>query len=206
MKLATDQVEMVQHTPLEFSNETESIKITGFWMFLVTDVLIFASLFSSYAVFRNQVAQGPTAAQLYTLGPVILETFLLLTSSFTIGLAIYSMRREKKAATIMWVILTLLLGAGFVTAEIHDFITFVAAGATWHKSAFLSGFYILVGTHGLHVTMGILWAITILFQIGRRGFTPVTTRKLFTFSLYWHFLDIVWIFILSFVYLGGKIG
>lgn len=196
---------IAQHVPMEFSDEKESVKITGFWMFLVTDVLIFGSLFSSYAVFKNQVAAGPTANQLFTLGPVILETLLLLTSSFTIGLAIYAMRKQNKRALMIWLILTLLLGAGFVTAEIHDFVTFVSAGATWHKSAFLSGFYILVGTHGAHVTFGIIWAATLLFQVARRGLTAVTTRKLFTFSLYWHFLDIVWIFIFTFVYLNGKI-
>lgn len=205
MRQPAENASVQPHLPLEFSSEMESIKITGFWMFLVTDILIFASLFASYAVFRGQVAQGPTPAHLFKLGPIILETVLLLTSSFTVGLAIYSMRKQNKKAVMAWMIVTLLLGAGFVTAEIHDFVSFVALGATWHKSAFLSGFFLLVGTHGFHVTMGILWAITILFQVARRGFTPVTTRKLFTFSLYWHFLDIVWIFILTFVYLNGKI-
>lgn len=205
MSVPVAQEEIEQHLPLEFADEKESIKITGFWMFLVTDVLIFGSLFSSYAVYRTSVAQGPSPYQLFSFGPVILETVLLLTSSFTIGLAIYSMRRQNKQATIAWLIVTLLLGAGFVTSEIHDFVGYVAAGATWHQSAFLSAFFILVGTHGAHVTFGILWATTLLIQLIRKGFTSVTTRKLFTFSLYWHFLDIVWIFIFTFVYLNGKI-
>lgn len=193
------------HLPLEFSSEKESIKITGFWMFLVTDVLVFASLFSVYAVYRHAVAQGPTPGHLYTLGPVILETLLLLTSSFTIGIGIYAMRIKSVKLTTLWVIITLILGAAFVTTEVHDFVTYIASGATWHQSAFLSGFYILVGTHGAHVSFGIFWAITILLQLKKRGFTAVTTRKLFTFSLYWHFLDIVWVFIFTFVYLGAKI-
>lgn len=201
----TSEETLEHHLPLEFADEKESLKITGFWMFLVTDILIFASLFASYAVFRPQVAEGPTPSQLFTMGPVILETVLLLTSSFTVGLAIYSMRKQNKTALMFWTIFTLLLGAGFVFSEINDFVSYVASGATWHKSAFLSGFYILVGTHGAHVTFGILWAVTLLFQVARRGFTAVTNRKLFTFSLYWHFLDVVWIFIFTFVYLNAKI-
>lgn len=205
MSLPVAEENLEQHLPLEFSDEKESIKITGFWMFLVTDVLIFGSLFSSYAVYRSAFAQGPTPNQLFTFGPVILETLLLLTSSFTIGLAIYAMRKQNKKALMAWLVVTLLLGAGFVTSEVHDFVGYVASGATWHQSGFLSAFFFLVGTHGAHVTFGILWALTLLIQVARRGLTPITARKLFTFSLYWHFLDIVWIFIFTFVYLNGKI-
>lgn len=194
-----------QHLPVEFADEKESIKITGFWMFLVTDILIFGSLFSNYAVMRNATAMGPTAGQLFQMGPVMLETLLLLTSSFTIGLGIYAMRKGRTRAVIWWTLLTILLGAGFVFTEIHDFISFAAVGATWHTSAFLSAFDILVGTHGAHVTFGIFWAITLLFQLKKRGITAQTARKIYTFSLYWHFLDIVWIFIYTFVYLNGKI-
>ncbi|MCL5115575.1 MAG: cytochrome (ubi)quinol oxidase subunit III [Firmicutes bacterium] len=195
----------VQHLPVEFADEKESIKITGFWMFLVTDVLIFGSLFSTYAVYRGAVAQGPSANQLFQMGPVMLETLLLLTSSFTIGLGIYAMRKGNVKALMGWMLVTILLGAGFVGTEIHDFVSFAAIGATWHTSAFLSAFDILVGTHGAHVTFGIFWAVTLLFQLKKRGITAQTARKVFTYSLYWHFLDIVWIFIYTFVYLNGKI-
>jgi cytochrome aa3-600 menaquinol oxidase subunit 3 len=140
------------------------------------------------------------------LGPVFLETMLLLTSSFTVGIAIWSMRQGRLKALRLWLLATLILGAAFVTSEIHDFVTMVGQGLTWHQSAFLSAFYVLVGTHGGHVTFGIIWAVTLLLQLGRRGLTPVTARKVYTFSLYWHFLDIVWVFIFTFVYLGGKIG
>ncbi len=198
--------EHVQHLPIEFANEKESIKITGFWMFLVTDILIFASLFSTYAVMHNAVAMGPSSQQLFQMGPVMLETLLLLTSSFTIGLGIYAMRKGQARALIYWILLTILLGAGFVFTEIHDFVSFAAIHATWHTSAFLSAFDILVGTHGAHVTFGIFWAVTLLFQLKKRGITAQTARKVFTFSLYWHFLDIVWIFIYTFVYLNGRIG
>jgi cytochrome aa3-600 menaquinol oxidase subunit 3 len=192
--------------PLEFADEQESVKITGFWMFLVTDVLIFGSLFSTYAVFHNSVAAGPTSQQLFKMGPVLAETLLLLSSSFTIGLGIYAMRKGQVRATMAWMVVTMLLGAGFVGTEIHDFVSFAAEHATWHTSAFLSAFDILVGTHGAHVTFGIFWALTLLFQLRKRGITARMARKIYTFSLYWHFLDIVWIFIFTFVYLNGKIG
>lgn len=197
--------EPLRQLPLEFANEEESIKITGFWMFLVTDVLIFASLFSVYSVYYSRVAQGPGPAQLFHLAPTLLETLLLLTSSFTVGIAVWAMRRGQLRAAMAWVVGTLVLGAGFVATEIHEFVGDVAAGYTMHTSAFLSSFFALVATHGAHVTFGILWAVTLLVQLARRGFTPVTTRKLYTFSLYWHFLDIVWVFIFTYVYLNGKL-
>jgi heme/copper-type cytochrome/quinol oxidase subunit 3 len=192
--------------PLEFSKEQESLKITGFWMFLVTDLLIFGSLFAVYAVYQSRLAAGPGPGQLFQMGPVLLETMLLLTSSFTVGLAVLAMRRGQVRALTAWLVVTLLLGAGFVVNELRDFATYIAAGAGWHVRACLSAFFFLVSTHGFHVTFGILWALTLLVQLSRRGLTPVTARKLFTFSLYWHFLDIVWIFIFSYVYLGGHIG
>ncbi len=192
--------------PLELSDEQESVKITGFWMFLVTDVLIFASLFSAYAVYRPRVATGPGPLELFHFGPALLETLLLLTSSFTVGIAIYEMRKGRPGGVMAWTIATLALGAAFVFLEIHEFASYAALGATWHQSAFLSAFYVLVGTHGAHVSFGILWAVTLLVQLARRGLTPVTARKLYTFSLYWHFLDVVWVFIFTVVYLMGKIA
>lgn len=192
--------------PLELSDEKESIKITGFWMFLVTDVLIFASLFSAYAVYRPRVAAGPGPQQLFHFGPALLETLLLLTSSFTVGLAIHEMRNDRRTGLVAWTVATLVLGSGFVAMELHEFASYASLGATWHQSAFLSAFYVLVGTHGVHVTFGILWAVTLLVQLARRGLTPVTARKLYTFALYWHFLDVVWVFIFTVVYLMGKVG
>ena len=192
--------------PAEFADEEQSLHIAGFWMFLVTDILIFASLFAAYAVYRPMVASGPSAAQLFGLGPTLLETGLLLTSSFTVGIAVWFMRRGQRSAMVAWVVLTLLLGAGFVGTELHEFVADVAVGASWHTSAFLSSFFLLVSTHGAHVTFGLLWAVALLAQVGRRGLTAVTRRKIYTFSLYWHFLDIIWIFIFTAVYLGAKIA
>jgi len=173
-------------------------------MFLVTDVLIFASLFSVYAVYRSQVAQGPSAAQVFGLGPVLLETLLLLTSSFTCSLAVYAMRAGNRRALLALLGVTLALGLGFVSLEIHDFASLVAAGYTWSRGSFLSAFFTLVGTHGAHVSFGILWGLAILVQLVRRGIRPITARKLYTFALYWHFLDLVWIFLFTVVFLSTK--
>lgn len=205
MSYSVAKPEVVEDLPLELADEHESVKVLGFWMFLVTDLLIFGSLFAVYAVYHTRLASGPSAFQIFSLGPALLETLLLLTSSFTVGLAVYGMRSGNLRMVQIWLVVTLLLGAGFVASELRDFITLVAAGHSWHQSAFLSSFFLLVGAHGTHVTFGILWAITLLIQVSRRGINAVTSRKIFTFSLYWHFLDIVWIFIFTFVYLGGKI-
>lgn len=194
------------HLPLEFSTMEESIKIMGFWMFLVTDVLIFASLFAVYAVYHTRVSRGPTPAHLFTLGPALLETLLLLTSSFTVGLALFALRQQALKRLFAWLAVTLLLGAGFLATEIHEFASDVSHGFTWHVSGFLSGFFVLVGTHGAHVTAGIIWSVLVALQIGKRGLTPVTARKFYTFTLYWHFLDIVWVFIFTYVYLSAKLG
>ena len=194
-----------ERLPTEFANEEESLKITGFWLFLVTDVLIFASLFATYAVYQTRVASGPSPAQLFSLGPATIETVLLLTSSFTVGMSIWAMRQKKVRALWGWTLTTLALGAGFVVLELREFMAYGAAGHTWHQSGFLSAFFVLVGTHGAHVSVGIIWAITILVQVARRGLTPATTRKLYTFSLYWHFLDVIWVFIFTAVYLAAKI-
>ncbi len=192
--------------PLEFSDADQGRHILGVWAFLASDVVLFCCLFASYAVYRGRVASGPTPAELFGYGPALLETMLLLSSSFTCSLAIHEMRRGRARPLSAMLVLTTLLGAGFVAMELHDFTSIVALGHTWHQSAFLSAFFTLVGTHGAHVSFGILWALALLAQLARRGLTPITARKVYTFALYWHFLDIVWIFIFSFVYLIGKVG
>jgi cytochrome aa3-600 menaquinol oxidase subunit 3 len=191
--------------PPEFADEAESLRITGFWLFLVTDLLVFASLFASYAVYRPLAVAGPPPASLFHLGPVLAETLILLTSSFTVAIATWQMRWGAPPALAFWLLLTLLLGLSFVLLEVHEFAGDLAIGAGWQGSSFLSSFFLLVATHGAHVSFGILWALALLFQLRRRGLTPTTARKLYTFALYWHFLDIVWVFIFTFVYLGGRI-
>ncbi len=206
IRFADEPAHHLAGVPLEFADEEQSLKITGFWMVLVTDLLIFASLFASYAVYRPMVAAGPSGAQLFGLGSAIAETLFLLTSSFTVGIAVWYMRRGNQRAMIGWIVLTLLLGAGFLGLELHEFAVDIARGASWQTSAFLSSFFLLVSTHGAHVLFGILWAVGIVVQVLRRGLNAVTARKVYTFSLYWHFLDIIWVFIFTVVYLGAKIA
>lgn len=189
--------------PLEYSTEDNRNRIFGFWVFLGAEIVLFATLFAVYLTLWNRPGDGPSASELFEMKPVLLETFLLLTSSFTIGLAINAMRHGFKKATMVFFAITLVLGLGFLGTEIIEFVTYVGEGATLQTSGFLSSLFVLLGTHGAHVTMGLLWGISLLIQIARYGFNPVTANKSFIFSLYWHFLDVVWIFIFSFVYLKG---
>lgn len=192
--------------PLEYQSEQSRLNILGFWVFLGAEIVLFATLFASYLVLAGRTADGPTPAQIFEVKPVMIETLLLLTSSFTCGIAIHEMRKENKNGMLLWFILTLLLGAGFLYMEIEEFIMYVGHGATLPTSGFLSAFFVLLGTHGAHVTGGIIWATCVIIQILKRGLTPVTARKVFIISLYWHFLDVVWIFIYTLVYLNGMVA
>lgn len=183
--------------------DQESLKTFGFWLFLITDVILFATLFATYVVLRNNTNGGPTADELFQMPIIIAETFILLTSSFTSGLAVLAMHRRNLRALIGWLGVTALLGAGFIALEVWEFVHLVHEGATIGTSAFLSGFYALVGTHGLHVSLGLVWMIALMLQLRKRGITPVTERKVNVLSLYWHFLDVVWIFVFTVVYLMG---
>lgn len=181
----------------------ESIKTFGFWLFLITDCILFGVLFATYMVLRFNTNGGPTAEELFQMPGVIAETFILLTSSFTSGLAVLSMNEGNKKGLIGWLIVTAVLGAAFITLEVTEFVHMVHEGATIGTSAFLSAFYTLVGTHGLHVSLGLVWMTALIIQLSRRGITPVTKRKVNVISLYWHFLDVIWIFVFSIVYLMG---
>ncbi|MCR8642805.1 cytochrome aa3 quinol oxidase subunit III [Paenibacillus sp. N1-5-1-14] len=189
--------------PLEYSTEENSNKIFGFWLFLGAEIALFSTLFAVYFTLWNRTGTGPTGPEIFEMNGVLIETFLLLTSSFTCGLAIHAMRLGLKKPMMIFFSITLLLGLGFLTVEIIEFFTYVHEGATLTTSAFLSSLFVLLGTHGAHVTFGLLWGTAILLQVKRQGFTPETANKSFIFSLYWHFLDVVWIFIFSFVYLKG---
>ncbi|MEH7438321.1 cytochrome aa3 quinol oxidase subunit III [Neobacillus drentensis] len=192
--------------PLEYQTEQNRMNILGFWIFLGAEIVLFGTLFAVFSVLNTRYAGGPTPKDLFEIKDVMVETILLLTSSFTMGLAIYEMRRHNRNGMLLWFIITILLGAGFVFMEITEFIHYVHEGATMQTSAFLSSFFVLLGTHGLHVSMGIGWAVMVIIQILRRGLTPVTARKTFIIGLYWHFLDVVWIFIFTFVYLARMVG
>jgi len=184
-------------------HDLEALRMMGFWIFIITDCIIFGTLFATYAVLQNNTAGGPSGHELFEMPGVIAETFILLTSSFTSGLAVLSMNRGDKKGLIGWLIVTALLGASFITLEVTEFLKMIDEGAKISTSAFLSAFYTLVGTHGLHVSIGLIWMIALMIQVGKRGITPVTKRKINNISLYWHFLDVVWIFVFTIVYMMG---
>lgn len=196
---------VVEAKPLEYQDPHQSIKILGFWIFLATDMLLFGCLFATYLVIRTHTDGGPSAHDLFDIPGFTAETFILLTSSFTGGLSTLAMRNGNKKAVVGWLIVTLLLGLSFVGLEVKEFIADVAQGATMQRSAFLSGFFTLVGTHGTHVSIGIVWMFLTMLQIAKRGITPITARKVFVVNLYWHFLDVVWVFIFTVVYLSGVV-
>jgi len=190
-----------ENTHNDGHHDLESMRLMGFWIFLMTDCILFGSLFATYIVLSGNTDGGLTGAELFGLNGVIASTFILLTSSFTSGLAVLSMNRGDRRGLIGWLAVTALLGASFIALEVTEFAHLVHEGANIATSAFWSGFYTLVGTHGLHVSLGLVWMIALMIQLGRHGITPVTRRKVGVISLYWHFLDVVWIFVFTFVYL-----
>lgn len=178
----------------------------GFWLYIMTDCVLFATLFATYGVLRNNTAGGPGASELFSLPFVLVETLLLLTSSFTAGLALLAVHSKNKQAALLLLGATFLLGLGFLGMELHEFSTLLSEGHSWTTSAFLTAFFTLVGTHGLHITVGLLWLGVLVVQILKKGFTYSTVKRLTLFSMFWHFLDIVWIFIFTIVYLLGAIS
>lgn len=183
-------------------HDQESMRMMGFWIFLITDCIMFGTLFATFVVLSKSFAEGP-GPELFQMSGVIAETFILLTSSFTSGLAVLAMHQGNVKGLLRWLTVTILLGAAFMTLEITEFVHLVHEGANIGTSAYWSAFYTLVSTHGIHVSIGLVWMIAIMLQISKRGLTPITTRKVSMVSLYWHFLDVVWIFVFTFVYLMG---
>jgi len=181
--------------------ESNDRAVFGFWVYLMTDLLMFSVLFAVFAVLHGNAAGGPTGRELFNQQVALAETLLLLTSSFTAGLGLLAARLGQKWRTLLWFGATFLLGAAFLTLELREFGQFIHEGHTWQSSAFLSSFFALVGTHGLHITFGLTWMLTTLIYILARGLSPSIVRKLTYLSLFWHFLDIVWIFIFTIVYL-----
>ena len=175
----------------------------GFWVYLMTDLIIFGVLFAVYFVLRDSTFGGPSTDRLFSLSTALTNTIVLLTSSFTCGLATLAARSKKLNQTIAWLSVTFVLGATFLGLELSEFSRFVTMGASWQRSAFLSAFFTLVGTHGLHIAVGLLWIMVAIIQLKVRGLTPGVVSKLDRFTLFWHFLDIVWIFIFTTVYLMG---
>lgn len=180
-----------------------SSTMLGFWIYLMSDCLIFAVLFATYGVLGGNYAAGPSPKDLFDLKLVALNTSMLLLSSITYGFAMLAMVRKRVAATQGWLTITALFGLAFVGIELYEFAHMIHEGATPQRSAFLSSFYTLVGTHGLHVSFGLIWLFTLMAQIGRHGLIPANTRRLMCLSMFWHFLDVIWIGVFSFVYLLG---
>ncbi|HUS26354.1 MAG TPA: cytochrome o ubiquinol oxidase subunit III [Nevskiaceae bacterium] len=178
----------------------------GFWVYLMTDCVLFATLFATYAVLHNNTFGGPDARALFNLPFVLAETMLLLTSSFTCGLGLLAMHQRNKQMVLVLLGVTFLLGATFLGMELHEFSNLASEGNSWRRSGFLSAFFTLVGTHGAHITSGLVWIAVLSVQLWQRGLTVHTTRRLTLFSLFWHFLDIVWICIFTLVYLMGAIA
>lgn len=182
-----------------------SKSIFGFWVYLMTDCLLFASLFATFAVLHNNTFGGPSARELFSLPYVLTETLLLLTSSFTCGLAMLAAYRNRQKMVIAWFGVTFLLGLAFLTMEVLEFRQLYLEGNSWQRSGFLSAFFTLVGTHGLHITAGLMWMLILILQILRHGLAGFVIRRLTMLSLFWHFLDIIWIFIFTIVYLMGAV-
>lgn len=175
----------------------------GFWIYLMSDCLIFASLFACYGVLGHSYAGGPSPREVFELPLIAVNTTMLLLSSITYGFAMLAMERDNRAQTLLWLAITGLFGMAFIGIEIHEFSGLIAEGNGPWRSAFLSSFFTLVGTHGLHVTCGLVWLAVLMVQTVTKGLIPANKRRLMCLSMFWHFLDVVWIGVFTFVYLMG---
>lgn len=184
------------------TQDTEK-SVFGFWVYIMTDCVLFASLFATYAVLRNNTADGRSGSELFSMPFILAETLILLLSSFTCGLAILATHKKDKAKVLLWLGVTFALGLAFLFMEVSEFATLINEGSSWQRSGFLSAYFTLVGTHGLHILTGLLWLVVVITQIFRLGLASLVVKRLILFSLFWHFLDIVWIFIFTIVYLLG---
>ncbi|UUC95963.1 MULTISPECIES: cytochrome o ubiquinol oxidase subunit III [Comamonas] len=175
----------------------------GFWLYLMSDCLIFAALFATYGVLGRSYAGGPSGKDLFDLSLVAVNTAFLLMSSITFGFAMLQKQKKNVNGTLLWLAVTGLLGAAFLAVELYEFHHLIHQGATPQSSAFLSSFFTLVGTHGIHVTFGLVWLITLMIQIKKHGLINENVRRINCLSMFWHFLDVVWIGVFTFVYLMG---
>lgn len=189
--------------PVTEHDDTSDVMF-GFWFFLMSDAVLFALVFSTYLINQHAVFGGPGPRELYDMSSVFAQTMLLLASSFTFGLASLALKYEHSLTRLMgWMLVTLLLGIGFLSLEMHDFVSMIAAGGAPQNSSFLSSFWDLVPLHGLHVLVGCIWMVCIVGQIRRHGLDHWSKLGIKRLALFWHFLDIVWIAIFTIVYLAG---
>jgi cytochrome o ubiquinol oxidase subunit 3 len=209
MSVATDTAPGIQRPVFYLVDEHDHAEggstYLGFWIYVMSDCLIFACLFAAFGVLGGNYAAGPAPKDVFELPIVAVNTAMLLLSSITYGFAMLAMEKDKVGATLAWLIITALFGATFVSIELHEFSGLIREGATPERSAFLSSFFTLVGTHGLHVTSGIVWMIVLMVQVATKGLIQANKRRLMCLSMFWHFLDVVWIGVFTFVYLLGML-
>jgi cytochrome o ubiquinol oxidase subunit III len=211
MNIQTRPLPFVANAPLipevfeveEEHHDAGAMTTLGFWIYLMSDCILFASLFASFAVLRGATAGGPSGREIFNLPYVLVETSCLLVSSFTYGMAMIAADQGKQAWVLRWLGLTLLLGMAFMGLELHEFVKLIGEGSGPDRSGFLSAFFTLVGTHGLHVTSGMVWMVVMMAHVMRRGLNDANRTRLMCLSLFWHFLDIVWIGVFTVVYLMG---
>lgn len=196
----------MSQTAVQTAHEDDSKPLFGFWTYIMTDCVLFASLFATFAVLRNNTAGGPSGAELFSMPFVLSETLILLTSSFTCGLGLLYAYRRNKNKVLIWFGVTFLLGLAFLAMEMSEFAHLYNEGDSWQRSGFLSAFFTLVGTHGLHITAGLIWMAVLMYKVLRETKAQNMLKKLTMLALFWHFLDVVWIFIFSIVYLFGEIS
>ncbi|QJD86761.1 cytochrome (ubi)quinol oxidase subunit III [Cohnella herbarum] len=196
------------HLPHEPEKATLQARnnILGFWLFLGAETVLFGTLFSAFLALRHNIGDGPSANEIFQLPMVFAATMILLTSSLTSVFAVQALHQHKKKAMVGWLIVTIVLGLSFLGLEIYEFFEYVHEGHKFTTSAFSSSFYTLVGFHGAHVAFGVVWISMIIGQIFKKGLTVVTAPKVYISAIYWHFIDVVWVFIFTVVYLMGKVG
>ena len=206
MKDGLNETEKVSFYDIEEHEHPDGAStMLGFWMYLMSDCLIFAVLFAAYAVLGNSYAGGPSPKEIFELPLVAVNTAMLLFSSITYGFAMLSMEEGRQRIMQMWLIFTGLFGLAFLSIEMYEFANLIHEGAGPTRSAFLSSFFTLVGTHGLHVTMGLIWLVTLMVQVQKHGLIAANKRRLMCLSMFWHFLDVIWIGVFTFVYLMGTL-
>lgn len=194
-------LEDINHS--DYHHDNYSKTLFGFWLYLMTDCIVFSIFFATYAVLYNGTWDGPKAADIFDLNYALIQTIILLTSSLTCGLSMLALHRFAKSTSIIFLLFTFIFGTVFLGMELFEFHHLVKMGYSWERSAFLSSFFSLVGCHGLHITCGLFWIIAMIFQLVYKGITENTLRRMMCFGMFWHFLDLVWIFIFTFVYLVG---
>lgn len=183
--------------------QADDRSLFGFWVYLMTDCVLFATLFATFIVMRGNTAGGPAGNELFSLPYVLAETLILLTSSFTAGLSMIALNLRRKRQMLIWLAITFVLGATFLIMELVEFHTLAAEGNSFRRSGFLSAYFTLVGTHGLHITVGLIWMGVLAWRLRAQALNQAMARKLTMLNMFWHFLDIVWIFIFSVVYMIG---